>query len=810
MNRLLLVLALVVAFGSGPAQASRFCAHPDEPQEELQVPDSPLQRSVGILPSSHVAVIPIAFPDEPASAHDIDWVEMTDAMNGFQTYIDQLSRSGHPVTVSYLVDPATGKRWIADETASTYKSSTYEGPYADCTNPVDPQYDQYEGHGVHELQAEILYKIANAYAPFNPFQDQTEEITTLLFVHNDRIFKNAHVGGLGRLRLTQSASIDTTDNGVNDPVTCLDFLPANPICNQYAGAYTDDPLSCYGMTTLWVNDANPFPHHRTDFEHIFSHEFGHLVLDLPHNGTWEGVYDCMKPDLLRWQGYLPYSERDLVSVGWLDEPTAITPPVTGLKIYDVRSDGAAHAVKVGPESVYQIPGLGTSTAEQHLLLTYHAGVGPDAEPNRDGDPLYPSTGIKVRHLSANYWDPEGPEEEFFAGYGYAGLEPATGRFLDPGVWSMPDSVNGYHNLQYWPNRPDLDLKRYTGDPDDFFAAVSGRDELSFRTNPVTNPADLLPFGQMSNSMMLFVQEQGEDAGGKYVVVDIAAAPSETLLSPIDGECYSVGDTIDVTWTVDPTLLIDTVDVELSTNGGASYSLLASVANGGAYSWAATAGQTTANAKLRLTFHNTLSSVTATAESPTFSVGQPVSAQNFAWSNNADCSVTTLSWDMCRAAACKVEWGPKKSGYTDSTFTGVGESHSINISVPTGKQYNCRITPLVTDGVAEVFPFTTMICGNGAQPVIAQLPTVFQVQPNPSRGDVRIRFAVPVVQDARVEIFDVTGRRIRTLSEGAHAAGVHDVYWNRDASGGDRVSPGIYFVRLASGEERHVKKVVLLD
>ncbi|GJM45014.1 MAG: hypothetical protein DHS20C21_18560 [Gemmatimonadota bacterium] len=769
-----------------------------------------MKRSAGVLPASHVAVIPVAFPDEPDSAHVIDWVEMTDAMTGFQTYIDQLSRGGHSVQVSYLPDPATGKRWIADETAATYKSTNYQGPYADCTNPLDPQYDLYEGHGVHELQAEILYKVANAYAPFNPFQDMAEDITTILFVHNDRIFKNADVGGLGRLRLTQSATIDTTDNGVNDPVTCLDFLPANPICNQHEGAYPDDPLSCYGMTTLWVNEANAYPHHRTDFEHIFAHEFGHLVLSLGHNGEWEGVYNCMKPDLLRWQGYIPYSEGALASAGWLDEPTMVTPPVSGLKIYDVRSDGAAYAVAMGHEVVQDFPTVGQLRTTQQLMLTYHAGVGPDAELNKDGDPLYPSTGIKARHAGAIYWDPEGPVEESFASFGYGAMEPATGRFADPGVWTIPDPVNGYHNLQEWPGRPDLDLKQYTGDPADFYSTDPGRNELSFRTNPLANPADVPTFGNLPTSMMLFVREQGEDAGGKYAVVDVLAAPEETILSPAGGACYAVGDTIHVTWTVDPTLQIDSVDVDLSTNGGASYTPLASVAHTGTYAWAATSGQTAANANVRLTFHNTITSVTSSQVSATFSVGQPVKAHNFHWSNNADCTETTLTWDMCRAAACKVEWGPKKVGYTDSTFTGVGASQSITISVPTGKQYNCRITPLVADGVAKVFPFTTMICGNGSQPVIAQLPTDLQVHPNPARGDVRLRFSVPTVGDVRLDIFDVTGRRIRTLTEGPRATGYHEVYWNRDSNAGERVSPGIYFARLASDEGRQLKKVVLLD
>ncbi len=81
-------------------------------------------------------------------------------------------------------------------------------------------------------------------------------------------------------------------------------------------------------------------------------------------------------------------------------------------------------------------------------------------------------------------------------------------------------------------------------------------------------------------------------------------------------------------------------------------------------------------------------------------------------------------------------------------------------------------------------------------------------PNPARAGVDVRFALARGGPAKVEVFDVRGRRIAALGDADFGAGVHELRWDgRDASGG-RAAPGLYLVKVASGEVVARAKVVL--
>jgi flagellar hook assembly protein FlgD len=84
-----------------------------------------------------------------------------------------------------------------------------------------------------------------------------------------------------------------------------------------------------------------------------------------------------------------------------------------------------------------------------------------------------------------------------------------------------------------------------------------------------------------------------------------------------------------------------------------------------------------------------------------------------------------------------------------------------------------------------------------------------VGPNPCRGEAEVRLDLPRSGQVRVAIFDLRGRQVRALHEGALAAGPHRLRWDgRDASG-LAVPPGVFWVRAAGGRERGSAKFVLL-
>ncbi|NOT34211.1 MAG: hypothetical protein HOP12_08595 [Candidatus Eisenbacteria bacterium] len=81
------------------------------------------------------------------------------------------------------------------------------------------------------------------------------------------------------------------------------------------------------------------------------------------------------------------------------------------------------------------------------------------------------------------------------------------------------------------------------------------------------------------------------------------------------------------------------------------------------------------------------------------------------------------------------------------------------------------------------------------------------RPNPSSGATTLGFALPRAEHARLTLLDVTGRRVRTLVDGAFEAGEHVASWDgRDERGG-RAPAGLYWARLEAGGESAVRRLV---
>lgn len=84
-----------------------------------------------------------------------------------------------------------------------------------------------------------------------------------------------------------------------------------------------------------------------------------------------------------------------------------------------------------------------------------------------------------------------------------------------------------------------------------------------------------------------------------------------------------------------------------------------------------------------------------------------------------------------------------------------------------------------------------------------------IAPNPVSGTVFVQFALARDGDARVEVLDVSGRRVEMLASGSRAAGLHTVRWEGRAASGGRVGAGVYYVRLEAGGQQQTRKFVLL-
>jgi hypothetical protein len=81
-------------------------------------------------------------------------------------------------------------------------------------------------------------------------------------------------------------------------------------------------------------------------------------------------------------------------------------------------------------------------------------------------------------------------------------------------------------------------------------------------------------------------------------------------------------------------------------------------------------------------------------------------------------------------------------------------------------------------------------------------------PNPFRSRTTIGFSLPAASDHSLTVYDVTGRRVRTLSSGFREAGAHDVVWDGRNAEGNLVPAGVYFYALRSDAGELRRRAVL--
>ena len=88
-----------------------------------------------------------------------------------------------------------------------------------------------------------------------------------------------------------------------------------------------------------------------------------------------------------------------------------------------------------------------------------------------------------------------------------------------------------------------------------------------------------------------------------------------------------------------------------------------------------------------------------------------------------------------------------------------------------------------------------------------LPTAFsfdRAYPNPFNPVTTLEFGIPVDGNVSIEIYNLKGRLVETLTDRHMEAGYHSVVWNAD-----RHSSGMYFVKMVASEYVKTQKLMLI-
>ncbi len=139
-----------------------------------------------------------------------------------------------------------------------------------------------------------------------------------------------------------------------------------------------------------------------------------------------------------------------------------------------------------------------------------------------------------------------------------------------------------------------------------------------------------------------------------------------------------------------------------------------------------------------------------------------------------------------------------NGWVISTFTLPAGTHTLtwNLRRPAGP----NLTLVALDDV--VFPLTAQLAGAGPSAPVARGASLGAPRPNPVRDATRVSFSLARDARVRVELFDLLGRHVRTVTDGDYAAGDHDVRVDMAS-----LPVGLYLVRLSTNGVRATRTLV---
>ena len=127
--------------------------------------------------------------------------------------------------------------------------------------------------------------------------------------------------------------------------------------------------------------------------------------------------------------------------------------------------------------------------------------------------------------------------------------------------------------------------------------------------------------------------------------------------------------------------------------------------------------------------------------------------------------------------------------------------------PISYGFNPRYVPVYQVLISSGIDFIRLGVTHLLWDLISAMPEAFALlpsAPNPFRSTARLRYELPDAASVSLQVYDLLGRRVRTLVNAEQAAGRYTATLD-----GSRLAPGTYFVRLRAGEHTQTQSVTLV-
>ena len=128
------------------------------------------------------------------------------------------------------------------------------------------------------------------------------------------------------------------------------------------------------------------------------------------------------------------------------------------------------------------------------------------------------------------------------------------------------------------------------------------------------------------------------------------------------------------------------------------------------------------------------------------------------------------------------------------------------AVTTGQTYTYQLSDVDYSGKLTKHTAISVTVKAFAEDLKPGSMVLHSAYPNPFNPSTIISFTMAgeTHNDASVQVYDINGRFVKSLFSGATEPGDYTVKWN-----GSTVASGVYFIRLASGNDVQIQRVTLL-
>ena len=140
------------------------------------------------------------------------------------------------------------------------------------------------------------------------------------------------------------------------------------------------------------------------------------------------------------------------------------------------------------------------------------------------------------------------------------------------------------------------------------------------------------------------------------------------------------------------------------------------------------------------------------------------------------------------------------------IAGSGEVARVTFRVRTAGDPGLALAGLVARDGSNQSISVTGVSGGAGLPARTSLGFAY---PNPFRESIAFQLSLHASGPAVIGIYDVAGRHVRTLVQGAQSAGTRLVTWDGRDDSGLRLAPGAYIVRLEAAGLRESRTVQLV-